>query len=353
MTRSLARSTAGFVAVAELRMPTSAATFGDVDAVLAFASFEARSLAITHSAPPAARVAAVCRFQPPTQDNGRLEAANAIASHLQSRVRETNILELPASTEVDEVQERIRFILRDWYRQIGRPFVLGLDVSCCPKIYIAAVLSYALSTGIASGIVIHYAEADYSAKRVSSTSDRSRNFTDGAWRPSQVPYLEGEFVAGRARHAIVSMGEDAPAVEKLIRRYDPESITLLRPVPGVDPTFQQNTEHASRRIRELYGLVEVYDANPFSAVAALDQVHAICRARAGRDDLMAFLFGTKPHAVAICLAGIAHPQLQVIFRVPQRYKEDPVLSNGWSWLYSVKDTSNPSLLRSVDNLVPA
>jgi hypothetical protein len=334
----------GFISISEVRAETSRVDFGGVDVLIAFGSFEPRCTALASVRRLEAKRGVVFRFAPPKDggDNGRSASAQVLVGKFREKGIRTCLIELPESVKFEDVRAKVARVFRALVVHFGRSFSVGLDISSCPKILFSYIISSGFATGMVSRFQLHYAETDYLSKisDAKNTTDADR-FTDGPWIAAQVPYLEGRFMGSRPRHAVVAMGADAASVEKLVRRYDPDAMTLLCPIPGANIQIQNLTIQSSKRISRGYTHVKELSVHPFSAVEMARRVSVLCAERKGIDDLIFFCLGSKPHSLGMSLAAFATSFPQVVFRVPSSYSERRNAANGWSWVYTIRDRSNP------------
>lgn len=189
---------------------------------------------------------------------------------------------------------------------------------------------------------LHYAEANYAEIFPPPNERDSReDFTEGGWDAVQVPYLQGIFQASRPRHAMIAMGADAANVDRLVSRYDPDYLTLVCPIPGVNPQIQRMTQESIDKIARNYPATMTVNINPFSVIQSMRCFTDETELRHNTRDLIFFALGTKPHSLGMTLAAFLSGTPQVVFRVPRKYAERKNTANGFSWLYNIRDLSNP------------
>jgi hypothetical protein len=139
------------------------------------------------------------------------------------------------------------------------------------------------------------------------------------------------------------MGVEAPGVDKLLTRYEPDSLTLLSPIPSVDKNIENIARRETETIRRNFGATNVVEAASWDVAGSFNKMNKAVISRSNGEDVALFCLGTKPQALALGLCGLIQTSAQVVCRVPDRYIERPNAANGWSCLYDIYDTSNPLL----------
>jgi hypothetical protein len=228
-------------------------------------------------------------------------------------------------------------------RRIGRPFSLTIDISTCPKIYFLQLLAFAIGSGIVSQAQVFYAETAYDGEPLQKSGVASGyRFTDGAWQSLPVPYLEGHFRPGRRRHAVVSIGGDSPSVDKLIRRYEPERLTLISPIPSISESIEADIRRETEAIRKSFGETDVIEVGAFDVVRAFSILSQTSPKWTDKEEVCLFCLGSKPQSLAIGLSALIDQRLPVVCRVPTRYLERAHTATGSSWLFRIRDLSAPT-----------
>jgi len=104
--------------------------------------------------------------------------------------------------------EKIKTYLMKKFADLGRPFSLTVDISCCPKSYISYILAFGFSQKILGKLSFFYAHTNYETKSKKSDkrTDTIFKFTDGDWGAVQIPFLEGDYKPSYLRKLVVSQG---------------------------------------------------------------------------------------------------------------------------------------------------
>jgi hypothetical protein len=343
MSVDVTSGSAGHLRVSQRRCPSSELSPRSADLALVFSSYEPRCLEITQCASLKASEAIVFRFTPPGLDNQRSAHAEILRRELTRTIPETRVIELPRSVDIVEVQRILMEVMAEIMNRFGRSISVLIDISTCPKVYFLHLMGMGIVTGMISDIQAFYAETHYDGDLLeSSRAESNYRFTEGNWLSVPVPFLEGHFQPGRPRHAVVSMGADAPDVTKLIKRYDPDSLTLISPVPSVSVLMEENARKETEFVRRNFGATEVIEVSALDLLFTLEMACQVVGRRLDVDDISMFCLGSKPQALALALCGVISPTVQIVCRVPSRYLERAHTPCGWSWLYEIKDSSNPA-----------
>lgn len=330
----------GYLRLCQKQQAVDKVVLPSVDVLMAFSSFEPRCLEICRAQLKEVDKVLVFRFQPFERDHNRAEHAQKLAERFRESASRVDVHLLGHSVDVATVTSQLRDHILPLYTENGGALRVAIDISSVPKTILLFMVALLLGEGLAKEVTCFYSEANY-APPVDNEGQRDYRFTDGPWSSVQVPYLEGIYHPGLPRHAIVSMGTEAASIEKFLSRYDPDSMTLVSPVPGSDPDLDQYAKRQAKVIKRNLGATNIVERSPFDAVACLESALDISVARMRTNDVMLFCLGPKPHALAFGICGIVNPEVPVICRTPGRYVERESKGSGTAWTYRIIDLSNP------------
>jgi hypothetical protein len=340
MTAEASRFATNYLQIDQTRANVEAITLDSTDLLIAFSSYEPRCREITKCKLGDFQKILVFRFTPVGEDNDREENFAMIADSLaRFSKQDVGRKRLKKAIDVANVIDEIKAELLNEVRKKGGPLSITIDISSVPKVYLLFITAFLFRNGLAERISYFYSEASYPKLSEEAFEQMEYRSTDGRWLSYQVPYLEGRFHPARSRHAIVSMGSEAASLEKFLTRYDPDSVSLLSPVPGINAEFNKLAKKQAAFVKRNLGSVEVREIAALNVIGALPQVIDIAKERLLVDDVMMFSFGPKPQALVLGLAGLIVRDLPVVCRIPTRYVERKNGGNGWAWKYVVTDLS--------------
>ncbi len=327
----------GYLEISQRREKTKSVRLGSLDALLLCASYDPRCLEITRCGQISAKKAYVLRFEAPIDDNRRTEHTNGLRSFAQSHANSVDVVHLPRSVDATSVREALQTMLAEIIPAPSNPISVALDISTFPKSYFSQVIATGFSLGLFYRVTVFYSETGYTGGSTPSTF----KFTEGPWKSIQVPFLEGEIKAGAPRHSIVAVGADPASLERFIRRYEPDSMTLIAPIPGASTEIDRKVLLDTNAIRRKFGSTKIVQVPAFDAIGILGQLQSAIRRFAPSHEIGMFSLGTKPHALGMGIVALSEPAIPLVCRVPDRYVERQDAPNGWSWIYDMKDSSNP------------
>ncbi len=331
----------GYLNIGQQRIQTGSAQLGHFDILFVCASYEPRAIAITKCSQISADKAYVFRFEPLSSDNNRAFHAEILRTFASEVAKDVRIVVLPPSVSTVRVQEALRSVLAEIAADETKPVSVAIDISTMPKSYFSQIIAAGIGLGVFHRVTVFYSETDYSGGGVSD----GFQFTEGSWKSIQVPFLEGEIRAGAPRHSIVSVGADVASLERFVRRYEPDSMTLLVPVPGASEAIDKKVREDTSAMKRRFGSTKLVELPAFDVRATLGHLQSVIRSYAPSHEVGMFCLGTKPHALAMGLIAILDSSIPLVCRVPERYRERSDAANGWAWLYKIFDSSNP---RSVE-----
>jgi hypothetical protein len=327
----------GYLEIIQRRDRTKLVRLGSVDALLLCASYDPRCLEITRCGQISARKALVFRFEAPSDDNRRTEHANALRGFAQSHASSVDVVPLPRSVDTAGVREALKATLAALNSAPSNPISVALDISTFPKSYFYQVIATGFSLGLFHRVVVFYSETGYTSGATPSTF----KFTEGPWKSIQVPFLEGQIRAGAPRHSIVAVGADPASLERFIRRYEPDSMTLIAPIPGASTEIDTKVLLDTNAIRRKFGSAKIVQVPAFDAIGILSHLQSAIRKFGLSHEIGMFSLGTKPHALGMGIVALSEPTVPLVCRVPEMYVERQDAPNGWSWTYDMRDSSNP------------
>jgi len=213
------------------------------------------------------------------------------------------------------------------------------------------LIAGAFSLGLVSDVEVMYSSATYRPRESNEKIEALREeavFSQGPWTPALIPYLEGEFPAGRHRTVIASLGYyESQKARLFIRNYEPDRCIFIIPekTPSDGPSLRALADAGPQRHR---GLFEDFDA-PLEDIVKCPagDIVGVVRKLTGYAELLhddeVFLFplGTKPHALAFSLFALANKGPAVVPRVPARYVPMAHIPDGTAWKYTITDLSAP------------
>lgn len=260
---------------------------------------------------------------------------------------DARILSLKNSLSFTDNIRVIESELSDLVVRLGRPVKVLVDITCIPKSYTLFMLGLGFTKGLFAKLDCVYAEgmysnADYQDDVQSDGSVSKRIVSEGVWTSIQVSYLESEIVIPKSHDLVVAMGGELGFALPFVERYEPRAVGVVLIKDGL----LQNPLHLSGAERE--GLtkllaepnvdtatVELTDALGVAAYA-LDRVK-----RSMSECVTAIAIGAKPHALALGIAALNTPTMEVICRVPKRYKPLDVAPTGKVFIYEIEDRFEP------------
>ncbi|NJC40567.1 hypothetical protein GGQ87_000825 [Brevundimonas alba] len=277
-----------------------------------------------------------------------MEAAKAESlKTFQTLTGEISIVELQGSTQFQKNADRLVDLITERVTVVGRPIKILVDITCMPKAYSLFLMGMGFANGYISRIDCIYAEGAYSL--ADPNTDQSPNpdprsiISDGEWASLQVPYFSADVAIPNSRDIIVAMGGEIGLSLPFIEKYEPVMLSLALITESIvqQPELLLPGERAA--LDDLLSEPNAVRINvPLCDVSALAD-HAVTFARSsGSEVVSAIALGSKPHALALGLAALSEPNLEIICRVPKRYKPLDVAPLGPIWLYEIEDRFEPS-----------
>lgn len=315
----------------------------EYDTALAAVSWEQRATAafsLTNKLPPNADFFRFASTDPAL--NKRKDEAQTALNKLFTK---THIVQLGPSTEFSENAEKIEAWVRDIYEKLGRPIRILVDITCMPKSYLLFLIGMGFSRGYFSRMDCTYAEGNYNLEKANadSASGDVGIISEGEWGALQIPYLDAESSIPAHRDLIVSMGGEIGLSLPFMERYEPHrvSLVLIKESLVQTPDRLPPTEAAALERILAEGNVSRQNISLTDAVSIVEHALAFCK-ESGVEAISGIVLGSKPHAIALGVAALHSDNLEIICRIPKRYRPLDVAPTGQLAFYEIEDRFEPS-----------
>jgi hypothetical protein len=287
----------------------------------------------------------VIRFESP--DAKMEERKDRVQAEIVARSPRHKFVKLGPSVDFRKNASVIESIIQDYYAKLRRPINMLVDISCLPKDYILFVLALGFRREFVGRLDFLYSEGRYhyeeehATKPTTSYSMRGL-ISDGEWSSLQIPYLESAQYIPDARDLIASLGGELTLSVPFIQRFEPRRVELLL------VTHSDGRMGPPKDAREKRALGEL-ESQPHTTKTSFEiedvvgvAKHAIdfCR-KSPSTATTALAIGPKPHAVALGVAAMCLPMMEVVCRIPSRYIPSEVDATGRAFHYSIEDRFEP------------
>ncbi|MFN9847087.1 MAG: hypothetical protein ACK56C_01825 [Alphaproteobacteria bacterium] len=279
-----------------------------------------------------------------TSDPDRAKAKAKCLASLRSLRREPiEAVQLAGSLQYEKNFELLQKHVAARSLSQGKPLDLLFDMTCMPKKYILFILGMAFRNEYVRSIDFIYSEGAYKpASDIDPAVPMSWSSSEGEWSSVQVPYLEADNFMPDARGLIVSLGAEISASVPFIERYEPARISLISVQDEPTRIDTGVIEKERRLLRELETLPtttsQTLSLEDLLGVA--ESCRTFCRQRPDMS-VTGLAIGAKPHALALGLAALSVPNLEIVCRLPSKYLSGDVVPTGRIFVYSAEDPFEP------------
>lgn len=328
---------------------TKALAMRHTDILLSFVGWEERSTEIVKSQTTADQ-SVLYRFEGTQSITKKMQNSKTLEKWLEKNKTNCSTIVGSSSIETQENFEKLKTYLLSKFNELGRPFSMTVDISCCPKSYISFLIAYSFSQNIIGRLSFYYAHTDYKSKSKATrnSTDAVFKFTEGDWNTVQIPYLEGNYKPSFLRKLIVLMGAESNATENFLKRYQPDRTALIVPRPGVTEVIDAAVKASANSLKRRLEIPNsrVAEVGPQDAVGAAEACSQLAKPENNVDTSFVCL-GTKPHCIGAALTCLVRSELTMICRSPRGYQHTPGVPNGRSSVYHIQDLSNPAFSSAV------
>ena len=316
------------------------------DFVLAALSWEQRSTsALKALAAPLSALTLLKFVSTDTHAENRKEEQ---LNNFRSFVANVEIVELLSAIEFEANALKILAVLRDRMDKVGRPLRILLDITCIPKAYLLYILGSSFKTGYVSRLDCVYCEGEYAldvshADVNADSAAKMGIISEGDWSSLRVPYFEAEASFPSGRDLFVAMGGEVGLSLPFLERYEPARLGL---VLIAESLVQQPAKLPEGERLALATILA--DPNVIRSDVALADVVSLVTAATNfcststEEVVTAIAIGSKPHALALGIAALGQPNMEVVCRVPKRYRPLDVAPAGRYSFYQIEDRFEPT-----------
>jgi hypothetical protein len=218
-----------------------------------------------------------------------------------------------------------------------------VDLSTCPRYYSLGLIAGLISTSMSSEISVLYTEGEYD-KAAYQEDLTDVPFSLGRWSNLPIPFLHGEINPSRRRHYIVSVGFEGIKTARVLSRDDPERITIIYPIPGVLPEYDEEVRRRNADIVERFKIPsdQILSVAAGEAVAVWRELARASQSWERDEDLYFLCCGTKAHSLGMALHTLLARTPTVLYNVPDRHSFVDVEPSGHFAVFSICDLSAPT-----------
>lgn len=258
------------------------------------------------------------------------------------------VKEMESSTDAQSNFIKLKGWWQDLYAKAGRPLSILLDMTCLPKTYTLFLLGLGFREELVARLDCLYTPGKYDlvsdlpSKTPVLAGARSL-LSEGEWHSRQIPYLEASDYIANDLDLLVTLGGELGLSLPFIERFEPRRLGLV----FIDESSPEKGAPmlASERMAydELLGSPSAARRNiPLcDAIGMARHALAFAESSSARGTTM-MAIGAKPHALALGLAAMADPRVEVVCRTPASYRAVDVQASGAPMLYEIEDRFDPA-----------
>jgi hypothetical protein len=278
--------------------------------------------------------------------SAEIDAAKEAALLQFRKVYPAELLNLDISTEFAKNASRIESFIQDFSVKTGRPLKVLLDITCVPKSYLLLLLGLGFSRNYVSRLDCIYSEGAYALVDQAgepSGGEKARGIiSEGEWDSLQVPYLGAERAIPSARDLFVTMGGEIGLSLPFIEKYEPTKLGLVLIKESLIQTPEKLLPSERAALNELLSEPNVVrnDVGLCDVVTLTKEAIAFC-VKSQVDAVSGIALGAKPHALALGIAALSQENLEIVCRIPKRYRPLDVAPTGDLAFYQIEDRFDP------------
>lgn len=336
----------GAVQLNQIKMVDGLTINKSYDVTFAVLSWEERALHAFLSTPSLAPKVTAIWFK-----SSKAEIEDRKVSQFESLKANFDAVEefrLAPSTEIEDNFALFQKWIETKYSEVGRPLKILIDISCLPKNY----LLFLLGLGFVNDYFACF-DCVYSAGRYDLVSEPEETadepgrihralISSGDWTPRQLPFFGGRDVFPTTKDLLVTVGGELGLTVPFVVKSEPRNLTLIfiqETAPSEETPMLESEKLAFRELMSEPGVVRAdFGLNDAKSVA--NYCESVVNS-SDADCVSMMALGSKSHALAVGLVGLASERVEVICRVPKNYNSLDVRPTGEIYLYEIEDRFEP------------
>lgn len=286
------------------------------------------------------------KFQSKSEDIELAKAAKL--EQFKIELANVSVKDLAPSTSAQENFHFIKGWMQDLYANAGRPLSIVIDITCMPKTYMLFILGLGFREELVARIDCVYTPGSYDLISIVGPPPPVINgpralLSEGEWHSRQIPYLEASEYIANDLDLLVTLGGELGLSLPFIERFEPRRLGLIfidESSPGKGTPMLASERMAYEELLGEPNAVQ-NDIPLCDAVGMARHALTFVQESSARGTTM-MAIGGKPHALALGLAALADPRIEVVCRTPASYRIVDVQASGAPMLYEIEDRFDPA-----------
>jgi hypothetical protein len=209
---------------------------------------------------------------------------------------------------------------------------VAIDISCFTKPYFFCILKYLKEQAAVHSVTVFYTEP--LSYVFSEGLYHSYHSTFGPLSVMEIPGFPGNDTRTTKKSLILLLGFDGELSKFIADEVSPESVVIVNGFPAYAPKFKDISLINNERVLSQLGASSIRYAranNPFEMFNLLEQLWS--------EESSAFFnvapIGTKPMALGACMFALVHPQVRIVYPLPEKYAHLTTKECWNSWSYEI------------------
>jgi len=269
-------------------------------------------------------------------------------SEFRATLNSVAVKEVHASIDAQENFVILKSWFEDLFSVAGRPLSVLIDVTCIPKTYVLYLIGLGFSDELFARLDCLYTPGVYDLASNDTASPPNiagprALLSEGEWRSRQIPYLEASEYIANDVDLLVTIGGELGLSLPFIERYEPRRLGVIFIKETAPRTTKWMLGSERRAYEELLKEpnAEQEEIGLCDALGVVRHTVSFASGSCARGTT-ALAIGAKPHALALGVAALADPRMEVVCRTPASYRPVDVSAIGHVMLYEIVDRFDPT-----------
>jgi hypothetical protein len=236
------------------------------------------------------------------------------------------------NNKIQEVEENIRKILKhipsECFNNGSNWFI---DISGCPKPYYLGILAFLRNRMNSYKITLFHPSGYYE-----ETTHRNEafSFTSGSGKEMKIPWLWGNPNHLYKWTYVYLLGFEGNRSYEIYEKYEPDNVYALIASPGYRPDYEKIALEKNRQFLKESN-AQIIKADASNIVEVWKIIEKEINEENKNTNICFVPLGTRPHALACCLASLTNVNSSVSYVMPRDFVAEERKRGEYLWIYDI------------------
>lgn len=209
-----------------------------------------------------------------------------------------------------------------------------IDITGIPNIYLLSLFKRFKKIFPSPELYLLNVSGDYQA----NDGKVHKHFSEGISRDIYIPYYEGEPNFSKPWNYIFLLGFEGERSLSILKKCDPDFCNVIVADPGYANNYKELAlEQNECFLKELSLKDEDLSyIDVGKIINVYDKIGQIETNLKSEMNICIVPLGSKPHALGAGIYALIHPEVSIMYQIPQKYYLKEIKRGKYIWLYKIK-----------------